>query len=445
MGIKTPWNRDRPRSDPTVVGAVARFALGGLIALAVVGVISFFVTKDIGRSEALKHAREVTRIVGRGIVEPHLTRGLIRGDPEALAGFDRIVRRRVLQDPIVRVKLWTQSGRLAYSDEPRLIGRRYPLGSDEVASLRTGEVASDISDLSLPENRYERGHGDLLEVYLPVNGPRGEPLLFEAYQRFSTVAASGREIWLAFAPALLVALVVLELAQLPLASSMANRIRRGSRDREALLQRAVDASDAERRRIAADIHDGIVQDLAGLSYSLAAAAERTGSGQETAPAETLRRGAEAARQSVRELRSLLVEIYPPSLQRGGLEAALSDLLAPLEGRGIRTDLELPDRLEIAPEKEALLFRTAQEAIRNAVDHAEARQVEVRVRSEPSTVSLLIADDGKGFVPGRPARGPAEGHLGLSLLRDLADDARGKLEIDSAPGAGTRVHLEVGPS
>ena len=173
MGIKTPWNRDRPRSDPTVVGAVARFALGGLIALAVVGVISFFVTKDIGRSEALKHAREVTRIVGRGIVEPHLTRGLIRGDPEALAGFDRIVRRRVLQDPIVRVKLWTQSGRLAYSDEPRLIGRRYPLGSDEVASLQNRRGRLDISDLSLPENRYERGRGDLLEVYLPCEWPAG--------------------------------------------------------------------------------------------------------------------------------------------------------------------------------------------------------------------------------------------------------------------------------
>ncbi len=441
--VRNPMRKRR--SDPTVAGAVARFALGGLIALAVVGVISFLVTRNIGRSEALKHAREVTRIVGRGIVEPNLDRGLIRGDPRALATFDRIVRRRVLQDPIVRVKLWTHSGRLAYSDEPRLIGRRYPLGSDELASLRTGEVDSDISDLSLPENRFERGRGDLLEVYLPVKGPGGEPLLFEAYQRFSSVAASGKEIWLAFAPALLIALVVLELAQLPLASSMANRIRRGSRDREALLQRAVDASDAERRRIAADIHDGIVQDLAGLSYSLAAAAERAGSGEEAAPDETLRQGAEATRQSVRELRSLLVEIYPPSLQRGGLEAALSDLLAPLRGRGIETSLEIPDRLEVAPDREALLFRAAQEAIRNAADHAGARRVEVRVSRGPGTVSLLVADDGKGFDPGAPARGTAEGHLGLSLLRDLADDARGRLEIDSAPGAGTKVRLEVSPS
>ncbi len=108
---------------------MTRFALGGVIALAVVGVISFFVMRHIGRSEALQHARDLTRIVGRGIVEPNLDRALIAGHPAALARFDRIVRRRVLEDPIVRVKLWTPTGRLVYSDEPRLIGRRFALGA----------------------------------------------------------------------------------------------------------------------------------------------------------------------------------------------------------------------------------------------------------------------------------------------------------------------------
>lgn len=432
-------------SDPTVAGAVARFALGGLFALAVVGVISFLVTRNIGRSEALKHARDVTRIVGREIVEPNLPKGLIEGQPVAIARLDRIVHRRVLRDPIVRVKIWTPSGRLAYSDEPRLIGRRYKLGSDELASLKTGEVDSGVSDLSRPENQFERGQGDLLEVYLPVKGPGGEPLLFEAYQQFSSVASSGREIWLAFAPALLIALLVLELVQLSLASSMAKRIRRGSKEREALLQRAVDASDAERRRIAADVHDGIVQDLAGLSFSLAAAAERAGSGEGEPAEQVLKRGADQTRQSVRELRGLLIEIYPPSLERAGLEAALSDLLAPLGGRGIKTSLEVPDQLEIPPEPEALLFRAAQEAIRNAAAHAEPHRVDVSVRSQPDAVTLIVSDDGRGFSVDEPARGTAEGHLGLSLLRDLAADAEAALDIQSTPGSGTRVRLEVSPS
>ena len=278
-----------------------------------------------------------------------------------------------------------------------------------------------------------------------MRGAQGEPLLFEAYQQFSSVASSSREIWLAFAPALVIALLVLELVQLPLASSMAKRIRRGSKEREALLQRAVDASDAERRRIAADLHDGIVQDLAGLSYSLAAAAGRAGSGEGEPVAEVLTRGADQTRQSVRELRSLLVEIYPPSLDRAGLEAALSDLLAPLGGRGIETSLIVPEGLEIAPERETLLFRAAQEAIRNAAAHAEPSRVDVSIHSGPDTVRLVVADDGRGFSADESLRDTAGGHLGLSLLRDLADDAGATLEIDSTPGAGTRVRLEVSPT
>lgn len=98
------------RSDPTVAGAVARFALAGVIALAIVGVVSFFVTKRIGTSEAQDNAREITEIVGRGVVQPNLTPAVMRGDPAALARFDRLIRKRVLNDPIVRVKVWTAGG-----------------------------------------------------------------------------------------------------------------------------------------------------------------------------------------------------------------------------------------------------------------------------------------------------------------------------------------------
>src|SRR3954454_3296547 len=258
------------RRDPTVAGAIARFALAGLIALAIVGVVSFFVTKRIGTNEAKRNAREITRIVGDGVVQPNLTPGVIRGNPAAIARFDRLIRARVLNPPIVRVKLWSPSGRLIYSDEPRLIGERYRLQPDDLEVLREGGIDSEVSDLSRPENRFERDQGKLLEVYQQVHGPRGRPLLFEAYQQFSSIASSGQDIWLAFAPALIIALVVLELIQLPLASSMAKRIARAGREREQLLQRAVDASTAERRRIAGDLHDGVVQDLAGLSFSLSA-------------------------------------------------------------------------------------------------------------------------------------------------------------------------------
>ena len=103
----------------------------------------------------------------------------------------------------MRVKIWTASGRIIYSDEPRLIGQRFQLGADDLGTIRTGGVAADVSNLDAPENRYERRFGKLLEVYLGIHSTTGKPLLFETYQRFSSIAASGSDIWLAFAPALI--------------------------------------------------------------------------------------------------------------------------------------------------------------------------------------------------------------------------------------------------
>ena len=400
----------RPGADPSVAGAVGRFALGGVVALAVVGVVSFLVLRDVGTTEALKNAREVTQIVGRGIVEPNLSEGLVRGRPAALAHFNRIVRTRVLRDPIVRVKLWTPTGRVVYSDDRALIGKRFALGADEVASLRTGKVDSGVSDLSLPENRSERGQGKLLEVYLPVRTPAGRPLLFEAYQHFSSVASSARDVWLAFLPALIAALLVLYLVQLPLAASLARRLRRGSREREELLERAVDASAAERRRIAGDLHDGVVQDLAGLSFGLSAGAERTAAAGEGDAAAELRGGAEQARQSVRALRGLLVEIYPPSLRQAGLASALADLVAPVAARGIETDVEVPESLELSPEDEALLFRVAQETVRNAAAHAGARRLDVAVTENDEQSLTDRRRRRTGLRPRAGRRGSGRGPL-----------------------------------
>src|SRR6185437_1259027 len=142
-------------------------------------------------------------------------------------------------------------------------------------------------------------------------------------------------------PALLGALVILYLVQVPLAYSLARRLRARQREREALLRSAIDASDLERRRIAADLHDSAVQRLAGVSLSLAAAGSRNGregsSGDEELRA-AVREAAAETRETIRELRTLLVDIYPPTLQRSGLTAALSDLVAPLRAAGITVTL-----------------------------------------------------------------------------------------------------------
>jgi two-component system, NarL family, sensor kinase len=215
--------------------------------------------------------------------------------------------------------------------------------------------------------------------------------------------------------------------QLPLAWSLTHRLRQRQQEREALLRRALDSSALERRRIAQHLHDGVVQDLAGVSYSLAAA------GMPDAAAST--------RRAVRELRAMLIGIYPPSLQRAGLEAAVSDLLAPLSARGIAVQTEIPSDLALDPETEELIFRGAQEALRNVAKHADPSRVVVSVSRSNGSVVLAVRDDGRGFDPG--AAGVADASsLGLRLLEDLVDERHGRLEARSGPDRGTIVTMEL---
>jgi signal transduction histidine kinase len=416
--------------------SVLKFALAGLAAVVLIGVLVAAELRHATTTEAIRDAKEVAGLAGEGIVAPMLSPGVYTGDPKALARLDRAVRTRVLRDPVVRVKIWDAHGRIVYSDEPRLIGSVYPLGKDEADALRTGHSDAEVSDLARPENRFERPHKKLLEVYRPINGPGGQPLLFESYSRFSSVAASGRRQWETLAPALIGALVLLWLVTMPLAWSMARRLRARQEEREGLLQRAIDAQDLERRRIAGALHDDVVQDLAGLGFSLSAAAARSrGNGT----SQILEDAADQARQTMRKLRSTLVDIYPPRLQSAGLHAAIGDLTAPLAAGGTRVETDVPAAAALPPHVEALLFRAVQEGLRNASKHAGARNVNVSVTVGRDRAHASVSDDGRGFAPGAAA---ADEHMGLRMLQDLARDAGGRLAVESTPGQGTRLTLEV---
>jgi signal transduction histidine kinase len=338
----------------------------------------------------------------------------------------------------VRVKLWGPDGRIVYSDEHRLIGQRFEIGDEEREALEHSTVDAEVSNLSEPENRYERGEKKLLEVYLGIRGPDGSPLLFEAYNRFSSVSASGRRLWLVFAPALIGAMLLLEAAQVPLAWSLLRRLRRGQREREELLQRALDAAENERSRIARDLHDGTVQQLAGVSFTLAAAADKLDRRGDDEEAALVEQAADDTRRSVRELRTLLVDLYPPALHRQGLAAALTDLVAPLASRGLDVDLRADPALRLPENAERVIFRAAQEALRNVVKHADAERVEVCVDRRNGSVALTVADDGRGGA----APGEVDGHIGLRIVRDLARDAGGDFALEPRTEGGTLFRFEV---
>jgi len=424
------WEVTRPTRS------VAQFALAGLAVVVLLGAVAGVVLRNHTRHEAIRQAKELTRLAGRGIAEPAITPGLYTGDPRALARVDRTIRRSVLRDPVVRVKIWTGAGRILYSDQPQLIGQRYALGDEETRALWHGRTNAEVSDLTKPENRFERGYHKLLEVYLPIRGPDGRPLLFESYSRYSSVEATATREWQALLPALIGALVLLWLTTLPLAWRLARRLAARQREREELLQRAIEAQDLERRRIAAGIHDDVVQDLAGLGFSLSAAAGRAGA---NGTASILSDAAAQTRQTMRKLRSVLVDLYPPHLQSAGLQAAIDDLAAPLVARGAHVELDVPARAKLPQGVEALIFRAVQEGLRNAAKHAHATEVGVSVRVGRERAEATVVDNGRGFDP---AVGPNGNHMGLRMLEDLARDAGGRLVVESAPGVGSSLTLEV---
>lgn len=432
--------RTRRRDRAGVRGPLARFAVTGLLCVVAIGLGAVMVERQIAQRDADRHATVTARLAARGILEPNVTAALLRGEPAAIARMDRLVRTRLKGADIKRVKLWTADGRLLYSDLTHLIGRRYKLGATDLRSLRTGGLTTAATNLEESENRDERRFGSLQEVSLPFRSQAGEQLLFELYLGRSDIARSARHTFIAFLPVLLGALLLMQLGQLPLAYSMARRLVSGRREREALLVRTIDASETERRRIASDLHDGVVQSLVGTAYGLSAAATR-------APADAAERQAmlDAATQtrgSIRELRSLLVDIYPPDLHRVGLASALSDLIASVRTEGLEASLRVPDELELPRETEALLYRAAHEAVRNVRAHSGASRVDLLVTLDAKQAGLDVSDDGVGFSAAVAHDAPESGHFGLRVLRDMARAAGGRLDVLSEPGGGTRVSMAV---
>jgi signal transduction histidine kinase len=420
---------------------IVRFAAGTLAAIAVAVVGGYFVLRSVAIDEAKRQTRTRAQEAAQ-LVEATVSDGLLTSRPAAVRAVDDAVVGRVLSSSIVRVKIWSADGRVLYSDDPAEIGGRYALSLEQRRLLRDGGALVEVSDLDRPENRLDRGEGRLLEAYTRIRTPSGRPMLFEIYQRFGSVTADAGRLLRALAPPILGAIGLILVVQVPLFWSLTRRLQRSHEQREGLLANAVTSSRRERQRVASYLHDGPVQELAGLAFSLAPLADTAETRGSPADAAAMRTVIDRLRSTVRDLRSLLVELHPPNLDAVGLEAAIRDLVDPLAARGTTVELRIADVARLDAETQALLYRVAQEAVRNVIAYADARAVSVETRTVGSTAQLVIADDGRGFDAEVREQRLQEGHLGLALLEELVRQTGGRLTIDSAAGAGTRVELEV---
>jgi two-component system, NarL family, sensor kinase len=432
---------DRPVRMSRIYAQLVAAAAVVLVAVAVVG---GYASRTVAEREAMNDAAQTTDLLGEAVVQPAIRDGLITGDKAAYAALDDAVRTHVVGGVVTRVKVWTPDGTVVYSDEPRVVGSRFELGDEEREVLATATTHAEISDLTKPENRFEHNDTKLLEVYRPVWTPSGSPLLFETYLPYDTVSARTGALWRGFAGITVSSLLLLLVLMLPVIWRLLDRVRAAQAQRVALLEHAVDASSDERRRIAATLHDGVVQELAAASFAVGGAAERAEADGRSDLADVVRRAGASVRGSIGSLRTLLVDIYPPNLQSAGLGAALTDLAETARTPDRQVTLTLPREVHIRldEERERLIYRVAQESLRNAVRHSAAQHIDVSLTVVGRDVELVVADDGRGFDTSVALDRHQAGHFGVQVMRDLSTRYGATLDVASAPGQGTRWRLTV---
>lgn len=436
-----PARRDRPL--PSGWRLLASLLSATLVVSLIVGAFASLVSQRMERQEAIDEGVWMADVLAEAIIEPELTEGLLEGEPEAVAALDREVTQVLHPYGVVRVKVFGDDGVVRYADEPLLIGQSVPFGAEETAALASNQASGTLSKMSGEENRFEHPADTLLEVRRGLDAPSDRRMLLELYFDYAPVEERADRTWRASLTVLGSSLLLLLLLLTPVLWRVIRQLQDAQVQRELLLARAVDASDEERRRLAAGLHDGPVQDLTAGVLAVGAAAERLKSNGEPQLAAQLGQVGVTLRSSIASLRSLLVDLHPPNVMSTGLSTALQGLCAPLTLHGVTVHTDIDDRAaeHLPRHVQELVYRTTRECLRNVSAHSGAGQVWLRLWCDgASECELTIRDDGRGFDPSTVFADPAPGHVGLPALRDLAQQAGASLAVASAPGEGTSWRL-----
>ena len=218
-------------------------------------------------------------------------------------------------------------------------------------------------------------------------------------------------------------------------------LRQAAQDLHGLTRRLVQAEEAERRRLARELHDRVGQSLSALNINLDIISRDS---QALPPAlrQRLEDSLGLVDGTLQSIESVMADLRPPLLDEYGLGAALgwhSEEFARRTGVRVAVTDRTPDATKGArPEAAVALFRIAQEALNNVLKHAQAKNVRIDVSATDEELILDVHDDGRGFDP-RAAR---RGRWGMTTMRERAEAAGGQLHVDATPGQGTRIHARV---
>ena len=446
LGQVTPLDRTAPgrlvsaqKSRSWPQREIAAFLLIPVLMLAALATAAVFASERIARSNALADAERTATRVAEVLVAPALA-GVLAGEPGRREELEQILDTRLSDGSINSVVVWSAEGEIVFASERELVGRR----GTPSAALRAAIAGRTVSDVDTdPETAYEgpgEPEGPMVEVYVPVT-VRGDPVAVETYFSHDSIDRQAALLRGEIIPVAVGGLVLLQLVQIPIAVSLARRVRRHDSERAKLMELTITASERERRVIAADVHDGPVQDLAGISYALSALRSSVPADRQ----DTVDRLVGAVRNALQSLRRLMTDIYPPDLSGPGLAGAIEDLVEPLRAQGVAVSLDVQPPPELSPDAAAAIYRTAKEALLNVANHAEAQQVWVSLEQTLDAlgpaVRLEIADDGVGF-PDTGTDRRREGHLGLPVLVDRVVDLGGTVELGNRLDGGAVVTVTV---
>ncbi len=430
---------DQAATQDVVRLAIRRFALSSLACLLLVLAGAVVVGSKYAEREALHDAEARASAIAESIAGPLINRGVRTRDPQAVATLASAMHGRMVGDSLRYVKLWAADGSVIWSTQTELVGQVYPLEEDVTALFGTRKATASLSTLTKAENVAEirEGERELLEVYAGAFDADDQPVVFEAYittdQMRADQHATVVKLMLLTVPAVVLLLAML----LPLAVSLARRVQRGQAERDKLVGHALRAAELERRRLAQDLHDGVIQDLSGVAYALPAVAHSLPEGPDGDHARlTLGRLSGIIGRDVGALRTMLLDLTPPDLRgEEGLRDALEDLAARTRAEGlevgVRVDAVLPVPMA------SLVYRVVREGLRNVVKHASASRVQVHVGLREGQVEVVVRDDGArdagpGQAPSTATTDAGNGQ-GLRLLADTVADVGGVLTFDRSSG------------
>lgn len=223
----------------------------------------------------------------------------------------------------------------------------------------------------------------------------------------------------------------------------ASDLRATETDRRRLLAETIRAGERQRAEIAYELHDGPIQRLSAIGYTLDRAAIAMRRDDPKEERALLEKATDSLRHEIGSLRALMVALRPPALDEQGLEDALRDQASAFTRQtGIPCVIQSELRERLASDLEVLLYRVSQEALRNVAKHAQASRASVNLGIANGSVQLEVRDDGVGFDLRRIQHVTHDGHVGLMSMREQVEMAGGTWRIDSRPDVGTRIQATI---